>query len=289
MKLLKLLVYTTQLLRVACDCVSVQAFSWGFGSTLLHLVHLVRNYGYTNIYWDFTPAPYTCCSRCHNNGWSGLFNDLPLESCKNTHDRWWFGQTALDNSVKRLEGICEAITDVWKPAHTVQDIIDYELGKIEMYPKPVVAFQVRGGDKTRVTPTNSGELPPGYNYDVEGAVNRLNMTGGTCVILGDDSILADRVVTALGKRCFIINRVLPHHAHNQTEFNVDTEKRRCQSTKDLLVDINILARANKTVGLGVSNVVRLAALLQQCWESRQDFTDWGGMNVTELSYKPQGF
>ena len=186
--------------------------------------------------------------------------------------------------------MCEAIRSVWKPSPELQELMEYEQARLEAYPHPLIAVQLRGGDK--IAPNgngNYGELPPGYIYDIEKGIERLNISGGTCVLMGDDSTLAERAVRALDGQCHVINRVLPHHKHDQEAFNAGTEHDRCQSTKQVLVDINIMLIANLTIGLGVSNVIRIASLLQRCFEFREDILDWGSMNVTALSLKPQGF
>ena len=42
------------------------------------------------------------------------------------------------------------IGKIWNPAREMKEIIDYELGNLNLlYPKPVIAVHVRGGDKWR--------------------------------------------------------------------------------------------------------------------------------------------
>jgi hypothetical protein len=274
------------------ECLVAQAATWGLGSQLVHLAHAMVHVPADKLYWDFGPSPYTCCPTCDNNGWSELFEGahptpVPRDAkevgayfaqrtmafvdpstrrevrCK----RWWTLSlkgltTKRYNASEMCPGaLCAAMARLWRYSPAMQAVLDYELANLALYPPPLVVLQVRGGDKVgdEVEPYT---LHAGIAALAADAGNR----NGTCVVLGDDDALG-RNASALARAalgCHVHYRIHPGHAHFQGGFAAEPLAERCQRTKQLLVDIEIIAAAKAFAGLIVSNVVRIGVLLRAC-------------------------
>ena len=255
----------------------------GFGSSVLHLFHAYRNFGISHVQWDWTPSHHTCCSACENSGWNLLFKYPVLnpERCSSVYDRWTLHQNAMDNDHRGLDRMCEGVLYAWQPARKMREAIKRELDALALLPQPLYVMQTRGGDKWT-------EFPPGYVYNITYGIEQMGKgepRGGTCVIVGDDSALAEQA-SSLSQDiigCHVVNRV-PQGNHSEEKFNMWSEEKRCVETKNVIIDIELLVRAKRSVGVSVSNVVRIASLLQQCRDRRQDILDWSGLNATQVSY-----
>jgi hypothetical protein len=159
---------------------------------------------------------------------------------------------------------------LWQPSAELQAVIDYEMSNLTLYPPPLVALQVRGSDKL------------GAPYQFEAgiawlAANASNLNG-TCVVLGDDDALG-RNASALARAalgCVVVNRIRhPGRAHVQSAFDGEAPEPRCQRTKQLLVDVEIMARAHALAGLAASNSVRVGVLLRACRQGGlHNAVDW---------------
>jgi len=267
----------------AMGCFLVRAMpTAGFGSSVLHLFHAYRNFGISHVQWDWTPSHHTCCSLCENSGWNLLFKypELSSQHCNDTYsDHHRLHQNALNNDHRGLESMCDGVLYAWQPSQTMREKIEHDLDALE---PPVFAVQVRGGDKWT-------EFPPGYVYNLTFGIERLlhkgEPRGGTCVIVGDDSALAEQAATLSSAivGCRVVNRV-PRGNHSEARFNSLSEDKRCQETRNVIADVELLATAKRSVGLSVSNVVRIASLLQQCRDHRHDIFDWSGLNTTKVSH-----
>jgi hypothetical protein len=244
------------------------------------------------LYWDFGPSPYTCCPTCANNGWSELFEgadpvsvpgdakDVGTYFAQHTMQfidpttrrevqckRWWT-LSLKSMTTKRYNatamcphGLCGAMARLWRYSPAQQAVIDYELANLALYPQPLVVLQVRGGDKV------GHEVDP---YTLDAGIAALAADAGnhngTCVVLGDDDALG-RNASALARAalgCYVHYRIHPGHAHFQGSFSSEPLAERCQRTKQLLVDIELIAAARAFAGLIVSNVVRIGVLLRAC-------------------------
>ena len=271
-------------------CVVASAAPWGLGSSLVHMLHGLKTLGDDAFFWDFSTSPYRCSANDTHGGWDAFFasaSPAPSTRAPANCTHWKFQNLTQFNVASRKRAnatsecadLCNVVRRVWKPSRVVQELVDYELQELEHFPRPLYALHVRGGDKER-------EIRPSYDYSIPAGLQRLRELasysagrGGTCVLVGDDASLAEPAAAeaerALG--CRVINRVVPDHAHNQRVFNKEPLPFRCHSTKRLLVDLELLARADFSVGLALSNFYHIAALLQYCREQRLDMVDWGGL------------
>lgn len=197
-----------------------------------------------------------------------------IVSCK----RWWtlallpltrgrYNRTAMCPDM-----LCDALLRLWRPSAELQAVIDYELHNLQLYPPPLVVLQVRGGDKVghEVAPYT---LDAGIAYLAANASNH----NGTCVVLGDDDSLGQNVSAlahaALG--CVVVNRIHPGHAHVQTKFGREAPEVRCQRTKQLFVDMELIAHAHGAAVLAVSNTARVGTLLRTCRQGGlHNAVDW---------------
>jgi hypothetical protein len=284
----------------AANCIRAKAASWGLGSSLFHLIHGIKNVGFNNFYWDYEPSSYTCCNAttdCDSHGWSTFFSGfVPLTEYRHLEGackEYTFNDLVAHNRKLRLQCqprlLCNAALTVWRLSTEMQIIVNYEMKKLEEYPRPLIAFQMRGGDKIKneldITLNSMSSIR--YKYAIQDGIEQLAESAtnhnGTCVIIGDDSSLASKAADLAGKflNCATINRVPPHHAHFQAKFNTETLGVRCERTKQVLVDIEILSRAHVSIGVANSNVVRIAAMLQMCRSHKQQFFDWGGLSIKD--------
>lgn len=294
------------------DCLIARAGDWGLGSQIVHLVHAVVNVGKTKLFWDFGDSPYQCCpvnETCSNNGWSTLFDGPVPTSLPDVHNandtaasfldprtnqqiecmRWGLLEVADFNhflynaSAFGCHSLCESLLEIWRPSPTIGLIIDYEMGTLRVYPRPHIAIQVRGGDKI------GDEVNP-YVLDktIETMALDIRNHNGTCIILGDDFNLGQEAIRLAQKHlnCFVINRLEPGYAHDQHKFNSQTRISRCLRTKRLLVDIEMLAQADNSISLVISNVGRIATLLQYCRKGVTNMLDWEGRDVLKEACNP---
>jgi hypothetical protein len=274
------------------ECLIAQAASWGLGSQLVHLAHAMAHVPADKLYWDFGPSPYTCCPTCANNGWGELFaGDDPVSVPGETKEigqyfaqrtmqfidpttrrqvackRWWtlslksLTTQRYNASTMCPRGLCPAMARLWRYSPAMQAVVEYELANLALYPQPLVVLQVRGGDKVGHE-VDAYTLHAGMAALAADAGNH----NGTCVVLGDDDALG-RNASALARAalgCHVHYRIHPGHAHFQNSFTSEPLAERCQRTKQLLVDIQIIAASRAFAGLIVSNVVRIGVLLRAC-------------------------
>lgn len=316
-------------------CIIVKCGDWGFGSQVINLLHFLTHFHYSNVFWDFSDSPYSCCSalqsseslrllyynatidKCINNGWNVFFesmqhapdidsitmiappnigdidNRYALFDFKNLFqpqspkvERCYMWEMVRVNDYneqywlpENCNQLCSSLEKVWNLSNEMRHIVDYELERLKLYPKPIIAFQLRGGDKIRY-----GETVP---YDFEDGVMRIAedsyFHNGTCIIIGDDSNLSDQIRPLLQNElfCTVIDRIEPYRAHIQDSFNKEAVNQRCLRTKQVLVDIEILASSDISMGLIGSNVYRIAGLLQKCRTGKLGamFLDWHHQNV----------
>lgn len=275
------------------ECVVAHSAAGGLGSQLAQLLHAMAQVPAEQLYWDFGASLYSCCRAgqpCANNGWRRFFGGddpgsvpspatvsgeavtftSPRSNQSVTCKRATLPLPAVSRDNAACPGaLCHAIQRLWQPSAELQAVIDYEVSNLALYPPPLVALQVRGGDKL------------GGPYPLEAgiaalAANASNLNG-TCVVLGDDDALG-RNASALARAalgCVVVNRIHPGHAHVQSAFAGEAPEARCQRTKQLLVDVEIMARAHALAGLVASNTVRLGALLRACRQGGlHNAVDW---------------
>jgi hypothetical protein len=169
--------------------------------------------------------------------------------------------------------LCGALKKVWLFSQRVNATVQRELDTFARLARPRVVLQVRGGDKT----TGVSAEAQMYTFD-NLALLAPHASGGTCIILGDDARLADALAPlaqrALG--CRVVSRVEPGSGHIQSQFNSQSSLTRCLGTHKLLTDIELIAAADATVGLAMSNVYRLGILRRFCAGrySPQTTVDW---------------
>ena len=303
------------------ECLVAQSATWGLGSQLITLLHAIVHVPRADLFWDFGPSPYTCCQSCPHNGWAGLFDTnvtgglklLPdhgvveLEQYKYfaqrtmtftdpeaahnvTCKQWWtlslasWVKTRLDPKTT-CTALCDAIRTMWVLAPDVRAKAAEELETLlELYPRPLVVLQVRGGDKV------GHEVDP-YTLDAGIAALARNASNrnGTCIVLGDDSALGEQAANLsrahLG--CDVVNRIPPRHRHVQREFYSETPRMRCLRTRQLLVDIELMAHADAFAGLVASNVVRIATLIRHCTgPGLSNAVDWQLRDLLQEACRP---
>ena len=152
------------------------------------------------------------------------------------------------------------------------------------HPLPHIVIQLRGGDKIK------DELHDDYDYNITKGLTRAKhswfgqiIAGGTCFFHGDDYALrktaANAAVAIFG--CRIVNFFpnVRHPSHIQTEFNAEAVAKRCSLAKEVFLDIETMATAKYVIALGVSNVVRVAALLRSCRQNQFPILDWSGLDM----------
>ncbi len=168
-----------------------------------------------------------------------------------------------------FDKLCAAVRRTWVLSDELRHIADYELSQLQLLPGPLVVVHIRGGDKLA---NGTTEIPPGYAYNFTAGMRRLvrahpKAAGGSCVLLGDDATLLPVVATAARSvlRCkTVVSRLEPAYAHVQKEFNAQPVEQRCARTKKYLVDLELLARADYSLGTVHSNVDLLAYQIQRC-------------------------
>jgi hypothetical protein len=276
------------------ECLVAQSVAPGLGLQLDQLLHAMAQVPAEQLYWDFSASLYSCCRAgqpCANGGWRRfLGGDEPANlpsptvvsgetvtftsprsnqsvSCKRA--TLPLPATTRDNATCP-GALCQAVHRLWQPSAELQAVIDYEMSNLTLYPPPLVALQVRGSDKL------------GAPYQFEAgiawlAANASNLNG-TCVVLGDDDALG-RNASALARAalgCVVVNRIRhPGRAHVQSAFDGEAPEPRCQRTKQLLVDVEIMARAHALAGLAASNSVRVGVLLRACRQGGlHNAVDW---------------
>lgn len=205
--------------------------------------------------------------------------------------------TFKDKNICEPSGrLCKILLKLWQPANNIKKFINKELDKyglrtkdIPGYSRPIIAIQLRGGDKI-----SSKEAP---SYKFHSALSKLSQnmsshsisSGGTCILLGDDSKLAATAIPDIKRilGCKIVNRIPKNYQHFQWEFNVLSQSIRCTKTKELLSDIEIIAHADAIIGMSRSNVIKVAVNLKRCREGIQgNLFDWEGIDIYTYSCDP---
>jgi len=264
------------------SCLVLRAGDWGFGSQMVHLLHALTHA--PNLVWDYQASPYTCCSSCGSeHSWLTLFNSsTPVRTLDQPAGRrcvtMGVGEVVRWNRQSNSRSaaparLCSALRKVWLFSNHVNATIQHELETFARLDRPRVVLQVRGGDKT----TGVSAEAEMYTFDNLASLAP-HASGGTCIILGDDARLADALAPlaqrALG--CRVVSRIEPGSAHNQSLFNTQSSLTRCLSTRKLLTDIELIAAADATAGLAMSNVYRLGILRRFCAGrySPKNTVDW---------------
>ncbi|KAG2491846.1 hypothetical protein HYH03_009802 [Edaphochlamys debaryana] len=199
-------------------------------------------------------------------------------------------------AVKRalLQAVCPAVVGLWRSLHpSLQAEAD---AVIESLPEePFVALHVRGGDKIKEYDGRGQRLETDHSLlggMVALATRHPSARGRTCVVMGDDPVLAELVIAHASKilRCKSFHLRLPPRkkktaepvGHVQADFNAAPVEQRCNATRSFITDLNIMAAAPYFVGNTVSNVVSMAFWLRGCVHHHDldtlfdgdGYTDW---------------
>ncbi|KAG2487157.1 hypothetical protein HYH03_014269 [Edaphochlamys debaryana] len=143
--------------------------------------------------------------------------------------------------------------------------------------EPWVALHVRGGDKVSEYAYAPGRSQSDHSL-LEGirelAVRHPAARGRTCVIMGDDAVLGQKVQAHAREilNCTAFHVRLPAPAagasttqgHEQKRFNAAAIEQRCTATRAFLTDLGIMARAPYLVASTASNVASTAFWLRGC-------------------------
>ncbi|KAG2491843.1 hypothetical protein HYH03_009799 [Edaphochlamys debaryana] len=210
------------------------------------------------------------------------------------HPRWLAVKRAL------LQAVCPAAVGLWRSLHpSLQAEADAVLHSLP--DEPFVALHVRGGDKIaeyagRGARTNSDHSLLGGMVAL--ATRHPSARGRTCVVMGDDPVLAEVVIAHATRvlKCKAFHLRLPPLqqatpqanetnvtvGHEQRRFNSAPIEQRCNATRSFITDLNIMAAAPYFVGNTVSNVVSMAFWLRGCVHHHDldtlfdgdGYTDW---------------
>lgn len=257
------------------SCLIGKANKYGFGvSGIILLQNMIMKYNPNYYqYYDWSSTSYSCClsDSCINNGFDTIFNISFLQSNYNT-------DMNLPECPQQMneDEIHTYHTDAsylfWNYNSDIQKIMDYELSYYDLFPKPLLVFQLRGGDKF-VKETH----PYNTTITVLKLSEDLNNYNGTCVIIGDDFSLSKLLAQDLEKylNCYVMNRLVKDYSHFQEHFNSFSDEKKCELTRLLLVDIELSIKANTLVGLGGSNFIGLICLIRLTRGlSNSYFYDW---------------
>ncbi|KAG2489415.1 hypothetical protein HYH03_012054 [Edaphochlamys debaryana] len=172
--------------------------------------------------------------------------------------------------------VCPLLQRLWGALHP--DITAQADALVGALPQePWVALHVRGGDKVTEYAYAPGRSKSDHSL-LDGmralAVRHPAARGRTCVIMGDDPVLGQRVQAHAREvlNCSSFHDRLPAlgsggnavQGHNQKRFNSAAVEQRCNSTRAFLTDLGIMARAPYLVANMASNVVSVAFWVRGC-------------------------
>ncbi|KAK9826199.1 hypothetical protein WJX81_006831 [Elliptochloris bilobata] len=228
------------------------------------------------LYLDNTWFQY----RCRKNG--GLHDFLDL---KQAHIVPWTAEkehrgkqvcTRLQlPGVKKLKDALEVTYDelafssvqkLWRFKPTVETALAKEKKLLDGAEGPTIAVHLRGGDKRQENADlgRPNTLPEDYAHAFHEAYP--NITGGTCVVVSDETSLAKAASKHMAEvvGCKVLNRTayFVNTGHVQDHFNRQTIDTKCTSTVQLLMDIELLAHADYFVGSWNSGMAVLVDALR---------------------------
>lgn len=169
-----------------------------------------------------------------------------------------------------------AAQQFWKFSPEMQKIADTMIATINLFPKPVLAVHVRGGDKI----IEEQEKRKNWYHDASSIIKTASDLVGdlhvikTCVVFGDDLEAANGVSSIVAKAsgCHVVHIGGQHGGHNQGAFNSAAhnmtlgEESRCSDIHSrvgrLLAEMHTMASADFFLGSFSSNLPRLIHLLR---------------------------
>lgn len=260
------------------ECRYVAAQKSGFGHNILTIVHGMTLMEKENLQWDFNKSPY-----CFKTYFNLSFQDS--KKCRPLNYKMLYRLSDI-KSVSLLPGcpeLCSNLLSIWNLNPMFNNKMREVRKEMTKFSVPHILLHVRGGDKLK------SEIPKSYDYSFERGLIRakknwpsVSTGNGTCFIIGDDFDLSQYTAFFAKKylNCSVVNYIQPGYKHIQSNYNQLITDRRCSLTLQLLLDIELLAIMPYTLALGLSNVVRLAALLQGCRTlNSSTILDWGGKDI----------
>ena len=172
----------------------------------------------------------------------------------------------------------DAIRRVWKLSDDLQLHADIQAAYLDSLPKPLVGIHVRSGDKANED-QSAGRDPlwyqkQGWVHGLQGllAQNGLNMqNGGTCLLFGDQlpslHLAATALKTSLPCTTMIVGGSIS--GHNQYAFNDLNRTATCDSTRELILSMEAMAKTDVFIGNFNSNLPRLLLVLRGMYGKSQ--------------------
>ncbi|BDA51058.1 hypothetical protein COCOBI_17-2780 [Coccomyxa sp. Obi] len=157
---------------------------------------------------------------------------------------------------------------VWRLQPSFQREVVEALKVLMTYKRPTVAFHVRGGDKLEEdrdfgrTTTAPVDLINTYLDNFPG------LKAKTCLLFGDDQRRVTQVEQMVKRHisCKVVHYGVRNNqakGHDQEAFNIQPNEDKCDATKKLITDLELMAAADYFVGSGTSILPTIVGTLRQ--------------------------
>jgi hypothetical protein len=250
-------------------CWIVNSEKVGLGTTLLTYIHGLLKF--ENLVINMTDSPYFSDHFFKNNNTlthsHKMCQNLPYQSLRSVINK---KQKTLSSECSEL---CPSLKKLWSAINTTTENSLPKFGSR-------LLLHVRGGDKLYK------EVPRKYTFRF---LYRMRLAQKmwqrnrfeSCLIIGDDYSMTDALKKAAIKTFGCrVDILISAGQHIQEQFNNLADESRSKKTAVVFRDIDLLATEPYVIAMSLSNIVRLAAMLQHCRTGQAaTILDWNGLNI----------
>lgn len=180
-----------------------------------------------------------------------------------------------------IQAKCQIVNRFWRLDSSIAEAV--ELFRVALFNQTVIAIHARGGDKYNEL---FGQVDEHKYYRISnGMVNLIskfpNAENATCIIFSDDQNLGMHALALSQQylKCNISISRFPQdsiNGHNQDNFNAQPLSTRCNATKSLIVDIELMAFSTYFIGNPLSNLDNTVMGVRQCLYLQEENTAFDG-------------
>ena len=262
------------------DCLVYRTSHWGWGSNVFGLLlTLVAHPNVSTVVFDESAWGYKCSE---GGSWRDFFvGSVPLtpaetpglDACEPV---FYEGCTQCGHDLLASRPVHEtfplmvaALRRVWQLTDGMQLHADIQAAYLASLPKPLIGIHIRSGDKGHED-QKAGRNPHWYREQewVRGLQELLKgldpQRPGTCLMFGDELHALEEAASTLKGSLDCTTMVMGGtlKGHTQADFNALNRTTACDSTRELILSLEALAKVDVFVGNFNSNVPRIVHLLR---------------------------
>ena len=294
--------------RGGSDCLMYKTAGSGWGSNMIGMLMTLAANPQADLVLDETGWGYKCSDE---GSWRRFFvGTVPMtrEECRDPDacepvQYSQCGRCGHDLLMGRpvqetFPIMLDALRRVWKLSDSMQLRADIQAAYLASLPKPLIGIHIRAGDKSHENKMagrdilwfrKQGWVQVLQELLVENGLDQ--QSGGTCLMFGDQLLPLQQAAATLKTdlRCTTILVGGSLQGHDQFAFNEQNRTAACDSTRELILSLEAMAKSDVFIGSLNSNIPRFVLLLRSMYgkgaaTSRDVIKDSIGWHHNDMAY-----